>query len=113
LGILLRNLVDNAIRYSPAQSRVIVSCAQHEDHVELVVGDQGVGVPPEERGRIFERFYRVSGSQDYGSGLGLSIVQRIADLHGAHIEVRSGEQDRGLVFVLRFPSVAGGGFTAT
>ncbi len=112
LGILLRNLVDNAIRYSPAQSRVIVSCAQHEDHVELVVSDQGVGVPPEERGRIFERFYRVSGSQDYGSGLGLSIVQRIADLHGAHIEVRSGEQNRGLVFVLRFPIVAGGGFTA-
>jgi two-component system OmpR family sensor kinase/two-component system sensor histidine kinase QseC len=112
LGILLRNLVDNAIRYSPAQSRVIISCAQHEDHVELVVSDQGVGVPPAERGRIFERFYRVSGSQDYGSGLGLSIVQRIADLHDAHIEVRSGERDRGLVIVLRFPIVAGGGFTA-
>jgi signal transduction histidine kinase len=112
LGILLRNLIDNAIRYSPTQSRVTISCAQHEDHVELVVSDQGAGVPPEERARIFERFYRVSGSQDYGSGLGLSIVQRIADLHDAHIEVRSGEQDRGLVIVLRFPLAAGSDFTA-
>lgn len=112
LGILLRNLVDNAIRYSPAQSRVIISCAQHADHVELTVSDQGVGVRPEERGRIFERFYRVSGSQDYGSGLGLSIVQRIADLHGAHIELSSGGQQRGLVIVVRFPITAGSDFTA-
>ncbi len=113
LGVLLRNLADNAIRYSPPNSRVIISCAQREHYVELAVSDQGVGVRPEERGRIFERFYRVSGTQDYGSGLGLSIVQRIADLHGAHIEVDSGEHERGLSVVVRFPIVAGSDFTAT
>ena len=112
LGILLRNLADNAIRYSPPHSRVTISCAQRQDCVELMIKDQGVGVRPEERGRIFERFYRVNGTQDYGSGLGLSIVQRIADLHGAHIEVGSGEQERGLAIVLRFPIAAGSDFTA-
>ena len=111
LGILLRNLADNAIRYSPPQSRVTISCVQHEHYVELMVNDQGVGVRPEERGRILERFYRVSGSQVYGSGLGLSIVRRITDLHSANIEVRSGEHDRGLAIVLRFPIVAGSDFT--
>ena len=112
LGILLRNLIDNAIRYSPPGSRVSVECAQHETFVELIVSDSGVGVDPAERSRIFVRFYRVSGSQDYGSGLGLSIVQRIAELHGAHLEVGSGPDDRGLSMVLRFPRVDGADFTA-
>jgi two-component system, OmpR family, sensor histidine kinase QseC len=103
LSILLRNLLDNAIRYSPPDCRVTVACSRQEQGVELCVSDQGPGVEPAERARIFERFYRVSGSTDYGSGLGLSIVQRVAELHGAHLEVGSGPQDRGLCIVLRFP----------
>ena len=106
LGILLRNLIDNAIRYSPPHTRVSVECAQHDRCVELRVSDSGVGVARADRARIFERFYRVSGSQDYGSGLGLSIVQRVAELHGAHLEVGSGPQDRGLRITLRFPGPA-------
>lgn len=112
LGILLRNLIDNAIRYSPPDSRVSVACVQHGRFVELTVSDAGVGVEPAERTRIFERFYRVSGSQDYGSGLGLSIVQRVAELHGAHLEVGSGPQNRGLCIVVRFPSMLAVDFTA-
>jgi signal transduction histidine kinase len=112
LSILLRNLLDNAIRYSPPDCRVSVTCAQHDNHVELAVSDEGVGVEPAERSRILERFYRVSASQDFGSGLGLSIVQRIAELHGAPLEINDGLQGRGLRVVLRFPLVAGVVFTA-
>ena len=111
ISILLRNLLDNAIRYSPPERRVLVSCAPHADHVELRVSDEGVGVEAGERARIFERFYRVSASQDYGSGLGLSIVQRIAELHGAQLEVTDGLQGRGLCITARFPLAAGAPFT--
>jgi signal transduction histidine kinase len=112
LGILLRNLIDNAIRYSPSGARVRVECTQRGNIVELIVSDSGVGVDPAVRSRIFERFYRVSGSQDYGSGLGLSIVQRIAELHGAQVEVGDGADGKGLTIVLRFPAVDGTDFTA-
>jgi len=112
LGILLRNLIDNAIRYSPSGSRVRVACTQRGNIVELIVSDSGVGVDPAVRSRIFERFYRVSGSQDYGSGLGLSIVQRIAELHGAQVEVGDGADGKGLSIVLRFPAADGSDFTA-
>jgi two-component system sensor histidine kinase QseC len=103
LGVLLRNLVDNAIRYSRPDTRVVISCDTLADGVELAINDEGVGVLPEERARIFERFYRASGTHDYGSGLGLSIVKRIADLHGASITVSTGAGQRGSCFTLWFP----------
>jgi two-component system, OmpR family, sensor histidine kinase QseC len=103
LGVLLRNLVDNAIRYSRPDTRVVISCDTLADGVELAINDEGVGVLPEERARIFERFYRASGTHDYGSGLGLSIVKRIADLHGASITVSTGAGQRGSCFALWFP----------
>jgi two-component system OmpR family sensor kinase/two-component system sensor histidine kinase QseC len=103
LSVLLRNLVDNAIRYSRPDTRVVISCDTLADGVELVVNDEGVGVVPEERTRIFERFYRASGTHDYGSGLGLSIVKRIADLHGASVTVSTGAGQRGSRFRLWFP----------
>lgn len=103
LNVLLRNLVDNAIRYSRAQSRVVISCRTLADHVELIIDDEGIGIAPGERTRVFERFYRISGTHDYGSGLGLSIVRRIADLHDTSIEIAAGAQQRGTCVTLEFP----------
>jgi signal transduction histidine kinase len=106
LGVLLRNLVDNAIRYSRPETRVVISCETRADGVELTINDEGVGIAPEERTRIFERFYRAGGTHDYGSGLGLSIVKRIADLHEARITVNTGASQRGTCFTLWFPRPA-------
>jgi two-component system, OmpR family, sensor histidine kinase QseC len=106
LGVLLRNLLDNAIRYSRPDTRVVISCDTPADGVELAVNDEGVGIMPEERKRIFERFYRAGGTHDYGSGLGLSIVKRIADLHGASVTVTTGAGQRGSCFTLWFPRPA-------
>ncbi len=108
LAVLLRNLVDNAIRYSRANTRVVISCDTHEDGVELTINDEGVGIAPEDRARVFERFYRASATHDYGSGLGLSIVRRIADLHGAQIEISAGAEERGTCLKVRFPVFAVG-----
>ncbi|MFA7239938.1 MAG: ATP-binding protein [Sulfuricellaceae bacterium] len=85
LRILLRNLVDNAIRYTPRGGWVTLDVQQAASRVVLVVSDSGPGIAPEERGQVVRRFYRVLGSFEEGSGLGLSIVQRIAELHGATV----------------------------
>lgn len=104
LTVLLRNLIDNAIRYSRRRTRVVIQCHIKDGYVEMSVNDEGVGIAAEERARIFERFYRISGTHDYGSGLGLSIVRRIADLHGASVAVTAGAHERGTCFTLLFPS---------
>lgn len=103
LAILLRNLLDNAIRYSRAGGTVRIGCRRGAGGIELVVSDQGAGIPAAERAHIFERFYRVVGGEASGSGLGLSIVQRIAELHGASIEVRDAAGG-GTCFVVTFPA---------
>jgi signal transduction histidine kinase len=97
LRILVRNLVDNAVRYTPRGGRVEVSVAQKAEQVTLVVDDSGPGIPEAERQRVFDRFYRRSaqgetgpedaGTDDSGSGLGLAIVRGIAQRHGASIEL--------------------------
>lgn len=87
LGILLRNLVDNAIRYTPSGGWVALAVRREATRVVLEVCDSGAGIPPEERAQVVRRFYRVLGSFESGSGLGLSIVQRIAELHGATVEL--------------------------
>ena len=102
LGILIRNLVDNALRYTPAHGRVLVRCRQHGDAVLLQVADDGPGVPGPERERIFDRFYRVPGNGERGSGVGLSLVARIAQWHGARIEVAEGLGGRGFGITLHF-----------
>ncbi|MHB1869528.1 MAG: ATP-binding protein [Steroidobacteraceae bacterium] len=105
IATLVRNLVDNAVRYTPAGGRVDVSltrAASEEGHVRLKVCDNGPGIAPEERTRVFDRFYRQPGMQAPGSGLGLAIVKAIADAHGAPIELSAGEGGRGLAVTVIF-----------
>lgn len=87
LRTLLNNLVDNAIRYTPEHSRIDVSITHEQGHAVLSVGDNGPGIPQTELSRIFDRFYRVPGTQSNGSGLGLAIVKQIVNAHHARIEI--------------------------
>ena len=103
LAILLRNLVDNAVRYTPPGGAVRVHITENTDGVALAVSDSGPGIPAEERQRVFDRFYRVLGNEAPGSGLGLSIAKRIADLHRAELVLGDSEGGHGLTVTLRFP----------
>lgn len=91
--ILIRNLIDNAIRYTPADGVVGISVTRVEGGVRLTVADNGPGIAPEYRQRVFERFFRLLGNESPGSGLGLSIVKQIVDLHDATIETRATHAD--------------------
>jgi two-component system sensor histidine kinase QseC len=104
LEILIRNLVDNAIRYTPDGGHVDVAVARTGGATTLTVTDSGPGIPPEERARVFGRFYRLPGSSAPGCGLGLSIANRIAELHGARIELADGPGGRGLTVGVQFPA---------
>ena len=84
---MLDNLIDNAIRYSPAHAKVDVSLAAADEKIILTVSDQGPGIPEEDLQRVYDRFYRVPGSESQGSGLGLAIVKQIADQHAAAIAI--------------------------
>lgn len=103
IDILIRNLVDNAIRYSPPDSTVQIDIHEDPSHVILIVRDNGPGIPEKLRKRVFERFFRVIGNNTMGSGLGLSIVQQIAKLHHAEIELHSGPNGKGAEFRIIFP----------
>jgi len=83
LQSLLRNILDNAIRYSPELGEVTISCTKQQEKIVIQVSDSGPGIPKELRDRVRDRFYRVTGSGQQGSGLGLSIVDKIADIHSA------------------------------
>jgi two-component system, OmpR family, sensor kinase len=102
LRTLLGNLVDNAIRHTPAQGRVAVDAYRDAGGAVLRVTDTGPGIPRAERGRVFDRFYRLPGSGTGGSGLGLAIVKQIADANGAAIDLSEGEDGRGLRVTVRF-----------
>jgi two-component system sensor histidine kinase QseC len=102
IAILLRNLIDNAIRYSPDGGSVHVQAAVDGDAAVLAVTDQGPGIPAGERDNVGRRFYRILGTEQAGSGLGLSIVKRIAELHGASLALGEGGQGRGLSVTVKF-----------
>lgn len=105
LAVMLRNLIDNAVRYSPARTAVSVRVAAAADGAaQLVVDDQGPGIAPQERRRVLDRFYRVTGGAETGSGLGLSIAARIAELHGARLELLDNPAGRGLRVGVTFPA---------
>jgi two-component system OmpR family sensor kinase len=108
LKILVGNLVDNAIRYTPEGGKIDVTLGNGSSGLVLSVKDSGPGIPIGDRERIFERFFRVAGNEVQGSGLGLAIVKQIAQRHGATVEVSNGENEAGAMFSVKFrPSVAG------
>ena len=102
LRIVLRNLVDNALRYCSAGCTVELAAEARAGGVRLSVRDNGPGVAPADRARLAERFFRVLGSGQAGSGLGLSIVGRIGELHGAALAFEEGLDGRGLGVVMDF-----------
>lgn len=88
---VVRNLVDNAVKFSPATGTIDLSAARQEDAIVVTIRDEGPGVPPEYHDRVFERFFRVEreGSTVAGAGLGLAICKRFVELHGGWIELES------------------------
>lgn len=100
---LIANLVDNAVRYTPPHGIVTVSVGNGSDGAWLEVEDNGPGIPPEERHRVFDRFYRVLGAPADGSGLGLAIVREICRPHGAEIELCDPAGGMGLRVRVSFP----------
>ncbi|MYM83572.1 hypothetical protein GTP44_16620, partial [Duganella sp. FT50W] len=96
-------LVENAVRYTPAPGIVIVSCGRQDGRSFLRVADSGPGIPQEMQERVFERFFRLASASQPGSGLGLSIVARIADRHRAQIQLGQGIGGRGLSVTLTLP----------
>ncbi len=103
LSILVRNLVDNGIRYTPTGGVVRVQLLLESDTICLLVEDSGPGVPEAEREDLFQRFQRGEGVEAQGSGLGLSIVKQIADLHGADVILTDVASGQGLRVVVSFP----------
>lgn len=105
LQVLLRNLVDNAVRYTPAGGRLQVAVAWRDGQPCLRIADSGPGIPAGERANVLRRFQRLGRSEQPGSGLGLSIVLRIAELHGARLELGDAEFG-GLLAAVTFPAAA-------
>jgi two-component system OmpR family sensor kinase len=103
LRILLGNLIENALRYTPSGGRVDVAVRVDHGAAVLQVSDNGPGIAPMDRERVFDRFYRGEGNDSWGSGLGLSIVRSIADAHGAVVTLGARVQGSGLVASVRFP----------
>jgi two-component system OmpR family sensor kinase len=103
LHILLRNLLDNAVKYSPDGGQVDVALSAEPEPC-LTVEDSGPGIPEAERERVFDRFYRVAGAQGAGSGLGLAIVRAIAARHGAAVRLDRSARLGGLKAELVFPT---------
>lgn len=105
LGEMMFNLVDNALKYTPAGGRVEVCVDRNGSFARISVKDTGIGIPAEHQAHIFERFYRVDKSHSRatgGTGLGLSIVKHGAEIHGAEVELESRE-GRGTCITLKFP----------
>jgi two-component system sensor histidine kinase QseC len=103
LMILVRNLVDNAIRYTPHGGQVIVRFVDTPEAIILTVEDTGPGIPNELKARVFERFYRVLGTNQQGSGLGLAIVEQIAESLHAKIVLKDQMEGTGLIVEITFP----------
>lgn len=103
LHVLIRNLVDNAVRYTPEGGTIRVELLRDGAASELRVSDSGPGIPPGEREAVLRRFHRLHGSDRPGSGLGLAIVARIAELHGATLHLEDAPAGHGLQVRVRWP----------
>jgi signal transduction histidine kinase len=98
------NLLDNALRYTPAGGEVELAVREDATGWRLAVSDTGPGLPPDERERVFDRFYRGRDSRAPGSGLGLAIVREVARLHGGEVFIGDGPDGRGLTVGFRLPA---------
>jgi two-component system sensor histidine kinase QseC len=103
LYALIRNLVDNAIRYTPQGGTIKVFVVRQENTLVIRVVDSGSGIPAELRARVFERFYRVLGTNTQGSGLGLAIVHQIVQLHKGTVTLKEPASGIGLEVEVTFP----------
>jgi len=114
LTSMFANLVENAVKYTPHGGRVEVSGESNEDEVVVRVSDTGIGIPPDNLARIFERFYRVDKSRARdpgGTGLGLAIVKHLVELHGGRVRVENAA-GAGASFTIEFPSRQADGYSA-
>lgn len=105
LRLMIRNLLDNALRYTPNGGRVALDVFREGDNAYVRVSDDGPGIPLEAQGRVFERFYRVDRARARdrgGTGLGLAIVKHVAEIHGGYVDLRS-NLGEGSVFTAQLP----------
>ena len=100
-----RSLVENALRHTPEGTKVVISAEPRADAVELVVTDDGPGIPADHRAHVFDRFYRVDGAMASGSGLGLAIARELSELMGGKLELS--EVEGRTTFTLRLPAARG------
>lgn len=108
LGTMIRNLLENAVRYTPPEGMVTIEVSKRGDHALIEVRDTGIGIPLEAQSRVFERFYRVDRGRSRdsgGTGLGLAIAKHVIELHGGQIQVES-ELGQGSTFSARIPVAA-------
>src|SRR4051794_27872365 len=108
LATAVTNLLANAVAYSPEDTKIALAARARSGFAEIAVTDSGIGIPPKDRARIFERFYRVDqsrASSTGGTGLGLAIVKHVANNHGGSVSVWS-EEGVGSTFTLRIPLVS-------
>jgi signal transduction histidine kinase len=109
IGLMIRNLLDNAIRYTSEGGEVEIVVTAGRESAELRVADNGIGIPRESQARVFERFYRVDRARSRGrggTGLGLAIVKHVAELHGGTVTVTS-DLGQGSTFAVRLPLLVG------
>jgi signal transduction histidine kinase len=107
---MILNLLDNAVKYTPAGGEISLALTRQNGNAEIVVRDTGIGIPEVDRQRIFDRFYRVDKARSRalgGAGLGLSIVRWIVEVHGGEIHIES-SPGRGSTFTVDLPLKAGG-----
>lgn len=101
------NLLTNSMKFTPEEGKISFHLTEQDGYAVVRIADTGIGIPPEERERVFERFYKSDVSRDRtqgGSGLGLSIVKKIIDIHGGTIEIEeTNEYSQGAVFIVRLP----------
>ncbi|HSK88903.1 MAG TPA: ATP-binding protein, partial [Anaerolineales bacterium] len=106
---VLTNILDNALRHTPAGGKIILSAREAEDQVELAIRDSGAGLTKEDLERIFDRFYRADtarqrdGAVQGGSGLGLAIAKSIVQAHGGQVRAESGSGN-GLKVIITLPA---------
>ena len=107
LQILVNNLLENAVKYSPAHSQIQTTLTDESGHVVLCIADEGSGIPVEEKKKVFQKFYRIGNEETRsakGTGLGLYLCKKIADDHGATIKIDD-NLPRGSKFTVRFNKV--------